>query len=134
MFSLHKNIWLCWQFVDGYEYNSNSLKNYNTEHLSKLNNLHITRSGLVPLSIRIPASHYIRYVCPQCIIHVQSFLDLLSAVLTSDQPAFQSAIIWKLFHMIIRLVIPVVFIINYNWVNLLSNTSMWRGDVHYIIT
>ena len=32
--------------------------------------------------------------------------------------------------MIIRFVIPVVFIINYNGVNLLSNTTMWWRDVY----
>jgi len=63
------------------------------ECLSKLNNLHSIPCGFEPISFRIPASHYFRYVCPQCIIQVESFLDLLSAVFTPDQPALQSAII-----------------------------------------
>jgi hypothetical protein len=78
-------------------------RRYDTEHLSKLNNLHITRCGFEPVSFRIPASHYFRYVCPQCVIQVQSFLNLLSAVFTSDQPTLQSAIIWNLYHTILQI-------------------------------
>ena len=54
-----------------------------------------TRYGFEPISFRIPASHYFRYFCLECIIEVESFLNLLSAVLTSYQPPLQSAIIWN---------------------------------------
>ena len=60
---------------------------------TKVNNLLIIDCNIEPVSFRIPPSHYIRYVCPQCIIQVQCFLHLLSTVFTSDQPALQSAII-----------------------------------------
>ena len=69
----------------------------------KLNNLQITPCGFPPVSFRIPASHYIRYVCPQCIIQVQSFLNLLNAVFTSDQPALQSAIIWNSYYVTLQI-------------------------------
>ena len=54
-----------------------------------------TRYGFEPLSFRIPASHYFRYFCLECIIEVESFLNFLNAVLTSYQPPFQSAVIWN---------------------------------------
>ena len=54
-----------------------------------------TRYGFEPISIRIPASHYFRYLCLECVIDVESFLNFLNAVLTSYQPQFQSAVIWN---------------------------------------
>ena len=82
---------------------SNSVTSCNNEHLSKLNNLQITHCRFAPVSFRIPASHYFRYVCPQCIIQVDTFLNLLSAVFTSDQPALQSAIIWNMYDSILQI-------------------------------
>ena len=54
-----------------------------------------TRYGFEPISFRIPASHYFRYFCLECIIEVESFLNFLNAVLTSYQPPFESAVIWN---------------------------------------
>ena len=102
-FTFHKRCWIFRQVCYGYVYKSNSVTSYSTEHLSKLNNLHITPCGFAPVSFSIPASHYIRYDCPQCIIKVQSFLNLFSAVFTSDQPALQSAIIWNSYYVTLQI-------------------------------
>ena len=102
-FCLHKKSSVVRQFEDVYEYKSNSLASYNNEQLSKLNNLPITQFVFAPFSFGFPACHYFLYVCPQCIIEFENFLDLLSAVLTSDQPALQTAIIWKLCSMMLQI-------------------------------
>jgi hypothetical protein len=51
----------------------------------------------------VPASHYLRNVCLQCIVQVQRSLDLLHAVLASDQPSLQSAVVCNLIYITLQI-------------------------------